>query len=80
MQQDIKDTNGNLVAPWQMQDKLRPGTIILVDTTLVCWHIFAKGLSKARDVRTKVTMFLDANNHLNTKGLSGPRASNPNSP
>jgi hypothetical protein len=26
VQQDIRDTNDNLVAPWQMQDKFRPGT------------------------------------------------------
>ena len=50
VQQDIRDTNDNLVAPWQMQDKFRPGTIVVMDTTLVCWHISARGMSKARNV------------------------------
>ena len=35
-----------------MHDKLRPGTIVVVDTTLVCWHIAGKGQSKSRRVRT----------------------------
>lgn len=45
VQQDIKDINDDLVAPWHMQDKLRPGTIVVMDTTLVCWHITGKGSS-----------------------------------
>jgi len=44
VQQDIKDTNDDLVPPWLiivevMCEKLRPGTVVIVDTTLVCWHI-----------------------------------------
>lgn len=50
VQQDIKDINNNLVAPWDMQEKLRPGTIVVIDSTLVTWHIFAKGTFKARKV------------------------------
>ena len=50
VQQDIKDTNDNLVAPWDMREKLRPGTIVVIDTTLVTWHIPAKGIFKARKV------------------------------
>jgi len=49
VQQDIKDTNDELVAPWDMQHKLRPGTIVVVDTTLVCWDV-ARGTSNARKV------------------------------
>jgi len=32
VQQDIRDsdTNDNLVVPWQMQDKFRPGTIVVM--------------------------------------------------
>ena len=33
-----------------MQDKLRPGTIVVIDSTLVTWHISAKGSSKGRKV------------------------------
>ena len=51
VQHDIKDANDNLVAPWEMHDKLRPGTVVVVDSTLVCWHIPNKGLSRARKVR-----------------------------
>ena len=50
VQQDIKDTNEELVAPWHMQEKLRPGTVVVVDTTLVCWHITGRGSSKSRKV------------------------------
>jgi hypothetical protein len=50
VQQDIKDANETLVAPWQMQEKLCPGTIVVVDATLVCWHIAGKGLARARKV------------------------------
>lgn len=50
IQQDIRDTNNDLVAPWNMQQKLRPGTIVLVDTTLVCWDIGTQGSSNARKV------------------------------
>ena len=51
VQQDIRDTDDNLVPPWQMQDKFCVGTIVVIDMTLVCWHISARGLSKARNVR-----------------------------
>ncbi|PPR06558.1 hypothetical protein CVT24_001578 [Panaeolus cyanescens] len=40
VQLDMRDEDDNLIMPWQVYDKLRPGTIVLVDTTLVCWHIF----------------------------------------
>ena len=52
VQQDIKDTKDDLVPPWQMHEKLRPGTIVVVDTTLVCWHIAGKGPSKGQKVNT----------------------------
>ncbi|KAF7771018.1 hypothetical protein Agabi119p4_6992 [Agaricus bisporus var. burnettii] len=39
VQQNIVDTNGTLVPPWQMWDKLRAGTLILVEGNLICWNI-----------------------------------------
>jgi hypothetical protein len=39
VQQDIWDEDNKLIPPWEMYDKLRIGTIILVDSTLICWHI-----------------------------------------
>jgi len=50
VQQDIMDTEDQLVAPWLMHDKLRPGTIVVVDTTLVCWHIGGKEGQRSRNV------------------------------
>ena len=50
VQQDIRDTNNNLIAPWQMQDKFCLGTIVVMDMTLVCRHIFARGMSKVYNV------------------------------
>lgn len=43
VQLDIRDETDVLIPPWNMCQKLRPGTIVLINATLVCWHIFAKG-------------------------------------
>jgi hypothetical protein len=37
IQNNICDRSGELIPPWQMFDKLRPGTLILVKATLLCW-------------------------------------------
>jgi len=50
VQQEIMDTDDKFVAPWLMHDKLRPGTIIIVDATLVCWHIGGKDGQRSRKV------------------------------
>ena len=39
VQQDIWDDDNKLISPWEMYDKLRVGTIVLIDSTLKCWHI-----------------------------------------
>ena len=39
VQQDIWDDDNNLITPWETYDKLRVGTIVVVDSTLICWHI-----------------------------------------
>ena len=48
VQLDIRDSDNNLIPPWDMYDKLRPGTIVIIEGTLVCWHISGgeSGLSK----------------------------------
>ena len=43
VQLDIRDENDMLIPPWDMYDNLRPGTVVLIDASLVCWHIFTKG-------------------------------------
>jgi hypothetical protein len=43
VQLDMVDIDDNLIAPWDMADKLREGTVVLVEATLVCWHIAGKG-------------------------------------
>ena len=43
VQLDICDDDDVLIPPWNIVDKLRPGTVILIDASLVCWHIFTKG-------------------------------------
>lgn len=55
VQQDIKDTNDNLqVPPCHMLEKLHPGTIVVVDMTLVCWNIVAaRGSLRGRNVRAR---------------------------
>jgi hypothetical protein len=39
VQQDMVDEEENLIVPWDMPKKLREGTVVLVEATLVCWHI-----------------------------------------
>lgn len=39
IQLEIKGTDENLIQLWELYDKLRVGTVILVETTLVCYHI-----------------------------------------
>ncbi|KAF6745819.1 hypothetical protein DFP72DRAFT_856004 [Ephemerocybe angulata] len=43
VQHDIVDTEGNLVAPWELYDKLCPGTIVLIKAKLVAWHTGDQG-------------------------------------
>lgn len=57
VQLDIRDEDDNLIPPWDMFDKLRPGTMVLIDATLVCWHIFTKGRGNNMDQRVCSTHF-----------------------
>lgn len=56
VQLDIHDEDDVLIPPWQMHDKLRPGTIVLIDATLVCWHIFTKGRGGKLDRRVSSSL------------------------
>ncbi|TEB12650.1 hypothetical protein FA13DRAFT_1782874 [Coprinellus micaceus] len=38
VQHNIVDAQGDLVAPWQIYDKLRPGTLVLINAKLFVWH------------------------------------------
>jgi hypothetical protein len=59
VQQDIKDTNDDLVPPWLMREKLRPGTVVVL-----CWHILpTRGLSNRRNVRARFRL-LHTDKHL----------------
>ena len=57
VQQEIRDVSDELVAPWDVQHKLCPGTIVVVDSTLVCWHIAARGLLKAQKVHLNHSIY-----------------------
>lgn len=37
VQPDIRDINNELIAPWNLYNELRPGTVVLVVATLVTW-------------------------------------------
>lgn len=37
VQLDIRDIDNKLIAPWDLYNKLRPGTVVLVVATLVTW-------------------------------------------
>ncbi|KAJ3575598.1 hypothetical protein NP233_g983 [Leucocoprinus birnbaumii] len=50
VQQKLYDTDNKLIPPWEMWDKLRPGTLVLVDAYLICWSIPAQGMSKPRKI------------------------------
>ncbi|TEB22557.1 hypothetical protein FA13DRAFT_1920132 [Coprinellus micaceus] len=38
VQQEVYDVDDNLVVPWDMYDKLRPGTLVLVNAKLFVWY------------------------------------------
>lgn len=37
-QQDIQDTNGKLIAPWDTQVTLHPGTLVSIEATLIVYN------------------------------------------
>ncbi|KAF8995638.1 hypothetical protein BDQ17DRAFT_1330452 [Cyathus striatus] len=39
VQQDFKDVNGSPIRPWEVHDKLRPGTLVVIDASLIEWII-----------------------------------------
>ncbi|KAF8340217.1 hypothetical protein F5887DRAFT_1284308 [Amanita rubescens] len=39
VQRDIVDCNDDLIAPWQMHDKLRPGTLVLMKVQLLTFEV-----------------------------------------
>ena len=51
VQQDIRDFDDNLVPPWQMHNKLQPGTLVLVRATLVSWEWKEAACTRTRKVR-----------------------------
>ncbi|KAJ7048967.1 hypothetical protein C8F01DRAFT_799094 [Mycena amicta] len=36
-QLDIRDVDGSIIPPWQMAEKLKPGTLVRTTATPVCW-------------------------------------------
>jgi len=56
VQLDIRDENDMLIPPWDMYDNLRPGTVVLIDASLVCWHIFAKGRGDKLDRKVSTSL------------------------
>jgi len=39
LQHEIFDVDDKLIPPWEMYKNLKIRTVILVETTLICWHI-----------------------------------------
>ena len=56
-QPDVRDINNKLVAPWNMYDVLRPGTVILALVSLHVYFVTDTGGHK-RKVRPHKLMFL----------------------
>ena len=54
VQQDVKDTNNDLVAPWHMHEKLRPGTFI-DDSSFLIQRSFVGMRLKAQAEESKST-------------------------
>ncbi|RXW16138.1 hypothetical protein EST38_g9717 [Candolleomyces aberdarensis] len=42
VQADYRDSDGDLIPPWQYHDDLRPGTIVSIKGTLHCYNMAAK--------------------------------------
>ncbi|KAJ3517667.1 hypothetical protein NLJ89_g346 [Agrocybe chaxingu] len=49
VQHDVFDADENLIPPWLFYDKLRPGTVVVVEATLICWHINSTGKEGDKD-------------------------------
>ncbi|KAF8204733.1 hypothetical protein BJ912DRAFT_1052061 [Pholiota molesta] len=54
VQQDMVDEEENLIVPWDMPKKLREGTVVLVEATLVCWHISDRKVYQIQGHRLRV--------------------------
>ncbi|KAJ3564930.1 hypothetical protein NP233_g7967 [Leucocoprinus birnbaumii] len=63
VQQKLYDTDNRLIMPWEMWDKLCLGTLVLVDTYLICWSIPMQGTSKHQ----KIFHVVSKNLHCITK-------------
>lgn len=56
LQLDYRDKSKNLIAPWDTYEKLRPGTVVLIDAVVNCWKI---GLGGKGDKYRKVSNIIE---------------------
>ena len=47
-QQEIRDNAGKLVAPWDLQSALRPGTLVVVEATLIVYSFCSENPATVR--------------------------------
>jgi len=52
LQREIVDAEGNLIPPWEMYDKLRPGTLVLMKVQLLTFELPDRQKSGLRKVLT----------------------------
>ena len=49
-QQEVNAKDGTLVAPWEMKDALRPGTLVAVEAALIIYHFCGSAPSTVCDL------------------------------
>ena len=49
-QQEVYAKDAALVAPWDMRDSLRPGTLVAVEAALIIYHFCGANPSTVRDL------------------------------
>jgi hypothetical protein len=54
IQLDIRDINDQLIPPWHMYEKLRPGTLVLIQGSLICWIMKESNSNEFKKVRRNI--------------------------
>jgi hypothetical protein len=53
VQRDLRNTEGELIPPWEQYNELRPGALILVKANLVCWSMKDTETAPTKKVRVQ---------------------------
>ncbi|TEB28146.1 hypothetical protein FA13DRAFT_1815923 [Coprinellus micaceus] len=70
VQQEVYDVDDNLVVPWDMYNKLRPGTLVLVNAKLFVWYTSTSEDHRAYQiVAEKVKVIDESDEPIEERGI-----------